>query len=86
MLLNTNFISIPNSAKNCLHIPQGYVKSFDEDTIAIFVNSLYPSDTAFMAAHRSAHIVAPYQTFSILHPVNMCPVFVAIAAPTLKFE
>jgi len=52
--------------------------------IAIVVNLVFPSLTAFTIAVRSAHIERPYELFSTLQPENMVPSSHRNAAPTLK--
>jgi len=52
--------------------------------IAIVVNLVFPSLTAFTIAVRSAHIASPYEAFSTLQPENMVPSSHRSAAPTLK--
>jgi len=54
--------------------------------IAIAENFLCPSEIALKIAVRSAQIVKLYELFSILHPENIFPSSVSIAAPTRNFE
>jgi len=56
------------------------------DISATAFRTVDPSETALKTATLSAHIVSPYELFSILHPENTDPFPVRTAAPTRKEE
>lgn len=56
------------SAKICRHEPQGEMNESKFEEIAIALNDLRPSETAFTMAVLSAHDERPYEAFSTLHP------------------
>src|SRR5215475_4486313 len=58
-----------NSHNNCRHAPHGEVSTSASVTIAISEKSSAPSLSAFHKATRSAQMLSPYETFSILQPV-----------------
>ena len=71
--------------ENCLHVAQGKI-DFELEEIAIASNAVYPSGIALINATLSAHILRPYEIFSIFQPVNIGPLVMLIATPILKFE
>jgi hypothetical protein len=62
------------------------MKFFESETMAIFLNFLFPSEYALKIATLSAHIVKEYELFSMLQPVKTSPSSVSNADPTLNFE
>ena len=75
---------LQNSAKTWRHDPQGVEASSVASAIAW--KFLSPSTTAEKIAARSAQIVKPEETFSILQPRNTLLLVVSRAAPTKYSE
>ena len=73
---------------------RGQVREHDLDIAAVFPEQLPACATRRCRGGgvgddnetRSAHIVNPYDAFSMLQPVKMRPSTVCSAAPTRKFE
>ena len=79
-------MSSANSDNTWRHIPHGDPGSGPAVTTTHKTGSRSSAAIIFTTAKRSAQIVAPYEAFSTLHPVNTLPVRVRMAAPTRYLE
>src|SRR5579872_660910 len=78
----------PNSKITCRQAPQGeQATPWSLVTATASISIFGPSSaTAEKMAVRSAQLVIPYEAFSTLQPLKICPLVRRMAAPTRKFE
>ena len=70
------------STRYCRQKAQGETGFSASDTTAMASKSVYPMDTAFTMAVRSAQMLERVVWSSTLQPVTISPLFVSRAAPT----